>query len=216
MTITVGETFWVKYENELKEVIVLGFNHDELTTPNGAITKAGISFQFKNFMTDTSHVMNSNANNTNGWGGNPVGTNASDIRTYLEETEVIGKLSATLQSKIKQVKKKYLLGNDSTTVLESNDKLWLLSCSEVFSGPSMDGCAYGYAKGFEGDRYKYYAGGYGPLVKNTNNGTGLPGQWWLRSPVAGNNGGFCGVDIVGNSIYISANYGYFVSPGFSI
>lgn len=222
MTITVGETFYVKYDGVIKEVIVLGFNHDTLSTPSGATTTAGISFQFKDFMTDTSYVMNSNSTNNYGWGGEPVGTNASDMRTYLEGSEGIGKLSATLQSKIKRVKKKYLLGNKSSTVRESDDKLWLLSCSEVFSGPTVSNTGgFGYAKAEEGKRYKYYmklkatdTGAYSELVKRTTSGTVL--YWWLRSPYYDNSYSFCCVTNGGGSNYDLSYAGYGMSPGFSI
>ena len=39
----------------------------------------------------------------------------------------------------------------------TSDKVWLLSCSEIWNNPMVSGAAYGYAIAKEGEQYKYYA-----------------------------------------------------------
>ena len=131
------------------QVRILGFNHDTLTNQdaygeNETNTYAGISFEYAECIT-TARVNASNTN-ANGWG-------ACELRGTLNSTTY-----NSLENKqyIKQVNKQYIKTyNNAASVTTSQDKLWLLSCSEIFSiGGTPAG--YGYAVTKEGEQYKYY------------------------------------------------------------
>ena len=161
-TIKVGDEkyYKVKYDGEIRRVRVLGFLHDDLADTeryDGApsATKAGISFEFLDFMTgDKYKPMKTDGTNTGGW-------EASDMRKFLAGTDEEGKGIKVLsnQAQIKLVKKQYIsVRNDKTSVKTSNDKLWLLACSEVVNNGYNGTGTYGNAITSEGNQYKYYQG----------------------------------------------------------
>ncbi len=209
-TITVGQEFYVKHNNIARKVRVLGFKHDTLTNPTAAYgsgtkaTTAGISFEFAEVMIDTTKQMNSSFTNANGWA-------ATAMRTYLEGSEGIGKISEACRSNIKQVDKPYIKTNNSaSSVINSADKLWLLSCSEVGFSSSTSGAAYGYAIAKEGETYQYYQGSDKSKRKK-----GTDVYWWLRSPHWKYNY-FCYVSDGGDCHTYAADSKQCVAPGFSI
>ena len=181
------------------KVRVLGFKHDDLVNTGvygGNHSKAGISFEFMDCL--GSHNMNgtesANSTNVNGWA-------ATEMRTYLESTEVRGKLSNN--SYIKQVKKQYIktYNNVNSNNNYSNDYLWLLAASEIWNNGYRSG-AYGEAITTEGPQYQYYKG-----------------IWWLRSPIYNNSKSFCCVRTSGNRYGnndIATCTALGVAPGFNI
>ena len=109
----------------------------------------------------------------------------------------------------------------------SEDKLWLLACSEIWSdGYKYDSSkpnGYGYTRLKEGEQYQYYINATNgitynsantKLVKSTLNGTA--DYWWLRSPYYYFNSVFCNVDSSGFADHTSAISGGRVAFGFSI
>ena len=157
-----------------ERVRILGFNHDELadqTIYGGTNAYAGISFEYAKFFTTTAR-MNASNTSANGWG-------ACELRSTLNNITI-----NSLENKeyIKQVNKQYIKTyNNAGSVTTSNDKLWLLSCSEIWNNGYQSG-AYGYAVTKEGEQYKYYrvinanaTSKASALIKNPQLG------WWLRS-----------------------------------
>lgn len=196
-TIKVGDIFEVECDGEVKRVRVLGFKHDDLvdqTVYGGTYTKAGITFDFVEFMTgSTWKQMNTNNTNSGGWAN-------TEMRTFLNGTE--GKEKLSNKAYIKEVKKKYIgIYNDASSVVTSNDSLWLLSCSEIWSkGRSDDNEAtHGAAIAKEGEQYKWYKdkeGEIDPISSNNNfikktSEAGEINGWFLRSPRYKSNAGFC-------------------------
>ena len=179
-TLRVGDTTKV----DGKVVRILGFNHDELSDPQketaygGGRTYAGISFEYVDFITGDS-AMNSTSTNSGGWG-------ACTLRGTLNNTTIN---SISIKEKIKEVKKAYCAIFNSATLSYSNDKLWLLSCAEIWNNGSQS-TGKGLSMGVEGKQYKYYKkinaiynSGNNALKKPSNvagtSGTGI--IWWLRS-----------------------------------
>ena len=175
--------------------------------------------------------------NKGGWG-------ASTIRTNLNSKGLAQVGSINLKSiedvigsnLIKKVKKKYIdqkgttyttTGDNASEVKESEDYLWLLSCSEVWSDGYTTG-AFGYAGTSEGSQYKYYAlnqyDASGNLIKYSSNNPNFVKRdtsnsavwWWLRSPGYDNGNYFCGVFSSGNAIRSYATNSGSVAPGFAI
>ena len=212
-TLGVGDTTTV----DGKTVRILGFNHDTLTDSNAygtktATGKAGISFEYVDFVTSSYQAMNSAGTNTNGWAAMP-------LRTTLNGT-VYDSLS--IKNYIKAVNKEYITTYNTGAKSTCSDKLWLLSCGEIWDNGYNGGNTRGYAMATEGSQYKYYKSTLGSTAYNTStNITKKPNAsnsyyWWLRSPNFYDSYTFC---VVFSSGYCASSYAYYsfgVAPGFSI
>lgn len=160
-----------------KKVRILGFNHDELTDSKAygsatATGKAGISFEYVDFVTSKS-AMNSTATNSGGW-------EKTNIRTTLNGT-VYEALS--IKNYIKAVNKKYMTVHNSDNMSTCSDKLWLLSCGEIWNNGYTGGTSRGLSLSTEGSQYKYYKVNLGDTkYYTTSSVTRKSGYWWLRSP----------------------------------
>ncbi len=200
---------------EGKKVRILGFNHDELVNRNEynnedgkTNTYAGISFEYVDFITDKL-AMNVANSNTNGWGG-------CNLRTTLNETVYNSLIS--IKNHIKEVKKEYIkIYNKAESKTISNDKLWLLSCGEIWAG--------GEAVIVEGKQYKYYKK-INPNYSEENNKLKKPSnlvdtisrgdEWWLRSPNKGYSHAFTVVYNTGAGSFYAAQSVASIAPGFAI
>ena len=222
-TLRVGNYKTIKYDGVDKKVRIIGFNSD--TKINGK--KAGITFDFVTILGMA--PMNTIKTNVGGWG-------ACEMKVETMP-EMLAKLkledgATGLETIVETVKKDYNLGNAESinSSTPSEDKLWLLSDSEIFpKNPDNDRYAFAYTK--EGEQYKYYelttAGvawdsdnpkleKYESYMTDTNisNSSML---WWLRSPFYNENYIFCRVNSNGDGNgYGASNDGYCVAPGFSI
>ena len=211
-TLGVGDTTTV----DGKTVRILGFNHDTLTDSNAygtktATGKAGISFEYVDFVTSNSQ-MNASGRNYNGWAAMP-------LRTTLNGT-VYDSLS--IKNYIKAVNKEYITTYNTGAKSTCSDKLWLLSCGEIWVNGYNGGNTRGYAMATEGSQYKYYKTNLGStsysnstnVTKKTNTSSSY--YWWLRSPGYSGSNRFCLVDRGGYCSHNDASNDYGVAPGFSI
>ena len=211
-TLGVGDTTTV----DGKTVRILGFNHDTLTDSNAygtktATGKAGISFEYVDFVTSNSQ-MNASGRNYNGWAAMP-------LRTTLNGT-VYDSLS--IKNYIKAVNKEYITTYNTGAKSTCSDKLWLLSCGEIWDNGYNGGNTRGNAMATEGSQYKYYKTNLGStsysnstnVTKKTNTSSSY--YWWLRSPGYSGSNRFCLVDRGGYCSHNDASNDYGVAPGFSI
>ena len=175
---------------------IIGFDHDTLTTADGSRTKAGITFQLVDCLNKT-YSMNGSNTNVNGWHGSTMRT--STMATLLNQ------LSSDLKSVLKFVNKVTSVGNNSSGLETTSDKLFLLSEIEVFGATQ-----YSYAG--EGKQYEYYTAG-NSTIKKVNDSAGY---WWERSPSSGNTSYFCRVNGNGTADYSNAGNSYGVSFGFCV
>ena len=225
-TLRVGDTAKV----DGKVVRILGFNHDELsdtekeTAYGGGHTYAGISFEYLDFLMGNTYVNEGEAY-IQGWG-------ACHLRETLNTT-IINNLT-TIKSYIKEVKKAYCAIFNSAELSYCNDRLWLLSCAEIYN--YIPTVTYDRLPlGLEGKQYKFYRKFDGTWNENdsrnpnvrqrkkpstvtgtatTNNGT----IWTLRSPYNYASMYTMGIYMDGHSDYVyqtSPGRGC-VAPGFSI
>ena len=157
-------TFTTKDSKEITMQIV-GFNHDDLADGSG---KAGITFGMKNLYYST-YPMNSTSTNSGGW-------EECKMRTATMQT-MFENLPDELQAVIKTVNKKATFGLGYTSIITSQDKLWLYSEVEL-DGTSSSGYKD------EGTQYEYWQSNNtnSDRIKNLNNGTGSANTYWLRSP----------------------------------
>ena len=148
-------------------LVILGFNHDDLT--NGG--KAGMTIGMKNLLTAT-YSINSSGSNEGGWA-------ESEMRTSTMET-LFSQLQSDLQSVIKEVNKKSLAGGNTTDITVSSDKLFIFSLVEV------NGATLSPYKN-EGEQYEYWKtvkDGEDTVdrIKYLSNGGGSSYGWWTRTP----------------------------------
>ena len=182
-------------------LVILGFNHDDLTGGG----KAGMTIGMKNLLA-TRYVMNSSSTNAGGW-------DQSKMRTETMQT-LLAQLPSDLRNSIKQVNKKATAGNASTTITTSSDKLFL------FSEVEIDGTTTaGYAD--EGEQYEYWKTIKDGTVaadrkKYLSNGGGSASGWWLRSPYVSSSTIFRCIFSTGGVSVSGANFAYGVSFGFCV
>lgn len=175
---------------------IIGFDHDTLTTADGSRTKAGITFQLVDCL-KTTYSMNGSNTNVNGWRGSTMRT--STMATLLNQ------LSSDLKSVLKFVNKVTSVGNSSSDLETTSDKLFLLSEIEVFGATQ-----YSYAG--EGKQYEYYTAG-NSTIKKVN---GSADNWWERSPGSGDTSSFCIVYNGGAATASAASNSRGVSFGFCV
>lgn len=182
-------------------LVILGFNHDDLTGGG----KAGMTIGMKNLLA-TRYAMNSSSTNAGGW-------DQSKMRTETMQT-LLAQLPSDLRNSIKQVNKKATAGNASTTITTSSDKLFL------FSEVEIDGTTTaGYAD--EGEQYEYWktvkdGTVAADRIKYLSNGGGSANAWWLRSPYVTSSTAFRCIISTGYVGNVSANFTYGVSFGFCV
>ena len=221
ITLTTGESV---------TAVILGFNHDDLTSGG----KAGITFGLKNCL-KTGYNVNSSDTNSGGWTSSAMRTRMSTFKGYLP---------SELQSAIRTVTKKTSAGAQSTTINSTSDDLFLFSHVEVFGTNfrTQADSVTAYSVAGEGKQYEFYKGktwissfkkttvdSFGTArdytantyyQENSYKGLGETAtsayRWWLRSPYAGDSNYFCYVYNYGNVNYSSASYGYGVCFGFCV
>lgn len=158
------------------DVIIMGFDHDNLSTPINGKSKAAVSVGLKNCLSNPSEVDTSITAGSIMW--------STCAARYWCNSNFFNSLPSELSKIIKPVTKltnqygdkyKSSYTNQETTT----DKVFLLSCSETYEYPldiktlggnkglDPDGSLYEYMK-TEGNRYKSISG----YVTST---------WWMRS-----------------------------------
>lgn len=173
---------------------IIGFNHDNTED----CEKAAITWDSTVLM-DNEHKMNDEWTNKGGW-------EKSKMREWLNK-DIFDRLPINLRNIIKSVIKTTSEGSRSEKLVNTVDKIFLLSERELF-GRNI------YSVGKEGNWYDYYRQEdvcWGKKHKNGNT------NWaWLRSPSARHDSDFCVVHSVGDSVDYGAYFERGVSLGFCI
>lgn len=192
---SIGETKQVALTTgEIITLVLVGFNSDPLVSNPSAY--APYTFHMQDCLNATQQMEASNTN-VNGWNGCKMRT------TVLPE--ILLTLPAELQSVIKTVVKKSSAGNQSSNIVQTNDKLWLASEIEIFG-------SIPYSKSGEGAQYPYYST-TSSRIKKVNNAAAM---WWERSPYGSDAAGFCVVGSDGSAFYYSASYSFGVAFGLCV
>ena len=185
------------------------FEHYDLATEINGHTKAAILVDQVNCLMDAeceagtkygssnteNGYMNSSNTNSGGWGD-------CARRKWCNEV-YLNAMPEILRNAVKEVKIKTSAGNQSTTIVETNDKIFLPSEVEIFGSTSYsaagEGSQYAYYKNATANRYKLPKWG-------SSNASNI---YWERSPYGGHSARFCSVDDDGsaNSHVASAAYG---------
>lgn len=189
----VGDTKNITVNGVSYPVQIIGFNHDTLTSGG----TAGMTFQLVNCLA-TKYQMETSNTNANGWEGCLM------RKTTLNST-IYGQLNSDLKAVIKAVNKVSSVGNNSSGLETTSDKLFLLSEIEIFGSTT-------YSFAGEGKQYEYYAAG-NSTIKTVS---GSADSWWERSPCSGYTGSFCRVGSDGNAYGSDASYSIGVAFGFCV
>ena len=159
---------------------IIGKDHDDYSDGSG---KAPLTFQLHDcYATATS--LNSTNTNSLGWTSSKMRT--SDL------PNILSKMPSEVQSTIKKVNKLTSAGGLSSTIVTTDDDLFLLSEMEVF------GVANNSFAG-EGTQYEYYKTTANRV--KTRNGTAP--AWWERSPNGAYSSEFC--KVYSNGVLGSSN-----------
>ena len=192
MKLTNGKT--LKYR-------IVGINHDDLANGSG---KAGLTFKVTNEALGK-QCLNTTGKNVGGW-------EKSELRGRLNSGDLWALLPSELQSKAKAVTKMTdNKGDDSPgtsagTPSATTDKVFLLSCTELYGDLGSDGTQYEYYKSMG-------------VTKSNHSGAGSESynDYWTRSVFPeygypGYPGYFCRVTSYGGSTCGFAESSYTVFP----
>lgn len=149
---------------EIVTMVILGFDHDDLASGGG---KAGITLGTKNSLA-TSYAMNSASKTYDGNSGyNAGGWLNSDMRNTTMPL-IKGYLPSEVQDVIKTVKKKTSKGTQLSTLLETEDDLFLFSQEEVMGTINLGTTGQNSFSG-EGIQYEYFKNA---TIPSPTSGTG--------------------------------------------
>ena len=148
------------------EVVLLGYDHDDLAAPSGGRSKAGMTFQLKHCLA-APHPWHSDEEYTGGWVD-------SELRVQTLNNVLAG-LETELRSVIKPVLKSTPspLYSYKAAPQVTEDKLFVLSEIEVW-GEIFESSPYIRVD----QRYEYYRLGFTTRKSVDDDMV----SWWLRSP----------------------------------
>ena len=192
--------------------VIIGIEHDDLTTAINGKTKAAITIQTErmlyldttteyNSSYDASHecgYMNSSNTNSGGWG--------SCARCKWCNNVYKGCLPTYIQDMMKQVKKLTSAGSQSSTIKTSNDYAFLPSEIEIFGSTT-------YSFAGEGKQYQYFKNATANRYKKPRHSRNyVSGYYWTRSPYSSGSNSFCRVYADGDAYTNSASYTLGIAP----
>lgn len=205
----VGES----YRAQTVQLVILGFDHDDLTTAINGHSKAAVSIGLKDCLMDASNgsnPVNGSSNAENGY-MNSIGTNSGGWKNCARRTwcnnVFFAALPSVWQSIVKTVNKKSGTGGGSSSGTEvTADKIFLAAEIEIFGSRnySVDG---------EGTQYQYYKNATANRYKMPKwSSSSVSNIYWERSPTSGYAGVFCRVNNNGSAGLNSADGAYGVAP----
>ena len=207
--IGVGES----HRSQNVDVVILDFEHDNLTTAVNGHSKALITVQLKDCLRDATVADDGGRNNTEHGYMNDIDTNiggwTDSKRRAWCNNYFYNAIPASMRTLIKPVNKLTSAGNKSDTINTDSDKCFLVSEIEVFGSVT-------YSKTGEGNQYSYF--------ETTSNRYKLPkwssgpssDRWWERSPHGSNSTGFCFVSPGGGANVNSASFAFGLAPAWCL
>ena len=141
-------------------------------------------------------VMNATATNNGGWG-------SCQMRTR-ECANLFNCLPSDLQAIVKTTTKYTSAGSESTSIVSSSDKIFLLSEFEILGYTSLSVSEEGNYQ----QQYSWYSN-HGKIKYNS---FGSEDTWWERSPYRSTSNRFCYVMDSGSPSYSPANNSQGVAP----
>ena len=181
-TWAVGDSKTMAINNTEYQIDIIGKNHDTYAVGGGT---APLTFQLHDCYATPASVSTSSTSKCI-WTTN-------DIRTSILPS-ILSSMNTDIQNGIKAVTK---LTSDRTAVIETADKLFLLSEIETCGTASMS-----YAG--EGSQYEYYANGFDKF-KHVVGESNICDKYWLRSPYKSITSKACVINKTGGINFASAD-----------
>ena len=196
--ITPGDTINITSTAGTYTYAVMGFNNFALTNQGnygGTHSMAGLTFGAVDCII-TNVKMNSTNTNSGGWG------------ECLMRTSTMPTLRSGMPDTLAQVKVPYVDYDNQSTVVYSDDFLFLPAEKEVFETPYYSPIAEADAL----TQFAYYKNG-GNKIKSFS---GSELWWWFRSVYSYNSYAFCLVDTSGSASYDLASASLGAAPCFCV
>ena len=183
-TWSVGES----HRAQTVQVQILDFDHDTLITPINGKTKALVTVDLKNVLV-AEGVQYGESNSENGYmntSNTNVGGWTDCARRKWCNYGFYNAIPSNLRNLIKDVKKLTSAGNNQSSIVESNDKVFFLSEVELIGSPN-----YSYAG--EGTRYALYytQANLIKLPRMDSVADRTSSKYWARSPQKNYTTSFC-------------------------
>lgn len=193
-------------------LVILGFDHDDLATAINGHSKAAVSVGLKDCLMDASNAsnpVNGSGNTENGY-MNSTNTNSGGWKNCARRTwcnnVFFSALPSVWQSMVKTVNKKVSVGSNSSTIETVQDKIFLAAEIEIFGSTT-------HSFSGEGTQYQYYKNATANRYKMPKwNSAYVSNIYWERSPRSGNSAAFCIVHDAGNASDANANNALGVAP----
>ena len=195
--ITPGNTINVTSQIGTHTYAVMGFNNFALTNQGnygGVHSTAGLTFGAVDCLGN--YAMNYSSDTEGGWG------------KCLMRTSTMPTLQSGMPATLAEVKVPYVDYNNQSTILYSDDYMFLPAEKEVFG-------TRGYSISVEADaltQFAYYKNG-GSKIKSLSGSAVL---WWLRSIYRQNGSIFCDVSKQGAKNWNGAQFNYSAAPCFCV
>lgn len=193
------------------EIVIIGIEHDDLTTPINDKTKAAVTLQLKNVLGVAGYMFSSSYGTSYSLWSN------STRRTWCNNT-FKNALPSELINLIKTVTKKtwryaYSTKSGYRTQQTTEDDCFLISEFEACGTQKLSSINYG-TVGDDGTQYEYYKTSSNRIKYN---GTSVIG-YWLRSSVIESTGNsyFLFIKTDGSVNYVRSEYDYYLAPAFCI
>lgn len=180
------------------DVVLIGVNHDDLVSGG----KANTTWQLKNLY-NTTYPMNSTDTNSGGYASSQMHT------THLPS--IFNNIQSDVKNAIKPVIKKTSAGSQSSSIINTNCNLFLLSEIEIFGEIK-------YSASGEGTQYTYWQqhDNYDDRWKGPQSNPTSYYDWWERSPIVSDSGAFCLVVSDGSAFGTYSSYAGGASFAFCI
>lgn len=193
-------------------LVILGFDHDDLATAINGHSKAAVSVGLKDCLMDASNAsnpVNGSGNTENGY-MNSTNTNSGGWKNCARRTwcnnVFFSALPSVWQSMVKTVNKKVSVGSNSSTIETVQDKIFLAAEIEIFGSTT-------HSFSGEGTQYQYYKNATANRYKMPKwNSAYVSNIYWERSPLSGGSTNFCTVNNSGGADRDYANAAYGVAP----
>ena len=199
------------------EVVIIGFEHDDLVTSVNGNSKSAVSLQLKNSLATVGYIYSAyNSPSYSLWDGSPRQIWCNSTFKNALPAELVNLIKTVTKKTWRYAHSSYSGYETYRTQQTTEEDCFLVSEFEVFGTQGLSTTDYG-AVGEDGTQYEYYK-----TTSNRIKYLGVSGTsaniWWLRSSLVSDSGNSL-FSYVGTSGSVSASLAsgtFGVAPGFCI
>ena len=199
------------------EVVIIGFEHDDLVTSVNGNSKSAVSLQLKNSLETVGYMYSAyTGTDYSLWDGSPRRTWCNGVFKNALPTELVSLIKTVTKKTWRYANSGYSGYESYRTQQTTEDDCFLVSEFEVLGVQGLSADTYG-TVGEDGIQYEYYK-----TTSNRIKYLGVSGTsaniWWLRSSLVSDSGNslFRGVGTSGSVGIYFADGANGVAPGFCI